>query len=223
MDYTKKEIAKWFKEMNSKDDNFRRDYILARNSGQLKKFYRKYGIVDNKKNKRTGKMTQQEIKEYNRNLDMKSKLMVKSLFEKLGFQQVSLTNDEFCPYDLKAMHRTGGWVMVEVKHRTFNHDQYGDIVIEKDKADTMNRLIKDENNSFTNAVVVGVFTDNVIAIDSLNDPNHRIENRLASSTSQIYNGNRQKVMKEFYVLPQKYKYHFNGSVEDENWSDFKKI
>lgn len=102
-----------------------------------------------------------------------------------------------CVWDLSAINKNGETVSIEVKDRSFPHDKFGDIFAEAAK-----QTFTAVNYDFDKSYAINVFTDGVIAIASLYDPEAKHFKRLCPKESW---GDQKKIYKECISLPQRIK------------------
>lgn len=134
------------------------------------------------------------------NVDLSSRELVKKMLLSMKTtKNVEYTTGN-CSYDLLATQTSGKRIAVEIKDRSFSSTRYGDIFAEEIK-ETCNQRRMDKGE-FDKILAVNVFTDNVIAIANLKDPDARHFTCNCPTTSRVKGATQEYISKECVSLPQ---------------------
>lgn len=97
-------------------------------------------------------------------------------------------------------------VAVEVKDRGYNHDTYGDILVEDSKQECISK------KDFDSAIAVNVFKDKVLCLANLFDKQAKHFKKKAPTTTLVKGALHDYIWKEFTSLPQRLKFKFWQNV-----------
>ena len=93
-------------------------------------------------------------------------------------------------------------VAVEIKDRGYNHDRYGDILVEDSKQECISK------KDFDSAIAVNVFKDKVLCLANLFDKDATHSKMKAPTTTLVKGALHNYIWKEFTHLPQRLKFKF---------------
>lgn len=97
-------------------------------------------------------------------------------------------------------------VAVEVKDRGYDHDRFGDILVEDSKQECISK------KDFDSAIAVNVFKDKVICLANLFDKAATHSKKKAPTTTLVKGALHDYIWKEFTHLPQRLKFKFWQNV-----------
>lgn len=137
-------------------------------------------------------------------VDKSSREIVCKLFEKAGAKNIYNTKG-LCSYDISCT-LNGISISIEVKDRNMPHTQYSDMMVEQVKQDSNNKKI--EKQQFKQCIVASVYTDNVICLASINDPEAIHKKKFCKCTTLIKGAYSGYVEKDVIFLPQRKKIKF---------------
>lgn len=106
-----------------------------------------------------------------------------------------------CCWDLSCVIN-GKRVAVEVKDRGYDHDRFGDILVEDSKQECISK------KDFDSALAVNVFKDDVLCAASLFDRQAKHFKKKAPTTTLVKGARHDYIWKEFTSLPQRLKLRF---------------
>lgn len=96
---------------------------------------------------------------------------------------------------------------MEVKDRAFDHDRYGDVVVEDTKRQCTRRRI--DAGQFDGAMVASVYQDGVVVLCNLFDNRARLIEKQAPTTTLVRGGPTRFIGKTFVSLPNDVKFRFS--------------
>lgn len=131
---------------------------------------------------------------------------------KLSAENIGESHGNVC-WDLSCVVN-GKRVAVEVKDRGYDHDRFGDILVEDSKQECISK------KDFDAALAVNVFKDGVLCAASLFDGRARHFRKKAPVTTLVKGALHDYIWKEFTSLPQRLKVRFRRDADGWN---FRKI
>lgn len=135
-----------------------------------------------------------------------------------GFDEITPTQeiDKYDRFDIYAK-KDGYDYVIETKARSFPHNKYGDILVDKLKLDGY--LIRREKNNKLRGLVFNIYNDNTLACNIITDYFKAAEFRGPKTTAFT---NNEYVTKKGVYYKQRHLYKFNRKNNNYEFEEVKK-